>query len=257
MTLDVAISTYRPEGIKRVEKMLPQPQEGVRYVVSWQEHEDTPIPESLMIRDDVDVYRLELKGLSNNRNNAINHCKGDIILVADDDLVYYPGFAEKIKEAYQRYPTMDLATFKFDYLNKKIYPPKDCKLKLPFPKNYYLSSVELTFRREKLKDLKFKKELGLGNKWLGCGEDEFFLIEAIKEGYDCRFVNETIGIHPLESTGDKVCPGILRGQGYVIRKIYPYSGILRIALKAKRLGKVTGGNFIKILYHLFQGFVTR
>ena len=81
LTLDVAISTYKRDGIRKVEKMLPPPQEGVKYVVSWQEHDDNPIPSELSSRADVEVYRLDKKGLSNNRNNAISHCKGDIILI--------------------------------------------------------------------------------------------------------------------------------------------------------------------------------
>lgn len=51
MKLDVAISTYQPQGLQRVADMnLPQV-EGVRYVVSWQQHGGARIPEQLLRND--------------------------------------------------------------------------------------------------------------------------------------------------------------------------------------------------------------
>ena len=255
LSLDVAISTYRPEGIKRVEKMLSplSPQEGVKYIVSWQEHANAPIPESLLSRDDVEIHRLDIKGLSNNRNNAMDHCHGDIVLIADDDLEYHRDFAKKIIESFEDDPALDLATFKIDYLNKKIYPDSTYVLECPFPKNYYVSSVEIAFRRKSLKGLHFWNKMGLGNSLLACGEDELFVISAIKKNFNCQFVNKEIGSHSEESTGDGISPGVLRGQGFIIRIIYPFSFPIRVLLKSYRLHKKNKGGFLSNLKHLSKG----
>ena len=85
LELDIAICTYGADGPSRVAMMLLPPEEGVRYVVSWQEHGDAVLPEILKDRKDVAVFRLDKKGLSNNRNNAIANCTGDIVLISDDD----------------------------------------------------------------------------------------------------------------------------------------------------------------------------
>ena len=253
LSLDVAISTYREEGIKRVEKMLSSPKTGVKYIISWQEHENAEIPISVKERKDVEVFRLDKKGLSNNRNNAIDHCKGDIILISDDDLQYQGDFADKIIYAFEKNPEVDLGIFKVKFEKEKAYPEEDCQLNLPFPKNYYCSSVEIAFRREKVSALKFWDKMGLGNHLLECGEDELFLISAIKRSLNCRFFNEYIATHPLETTGNKISDGILRGQGFIIGLIYPYTSIFRIPLKAFRTYKTKKIAFFSTLLQLERG----
>lgn len=88
LTLQVAIPTHAPEGISRIERVLLPPREGVGYVVSWQDHRNARIPDAVAARDDVEVLRFDGRGLSANRNNALEHCRADIILIGDDDLVY-------------------------------------------------------------------------------------------------------------------------------------------------------------------------
>lgn len=257
LSLDVAISTYRQEGILKVAKMLEPlpPQKGVRYIVSWQEHQDREIPQYLQQRDDVEVFRLEKKGLSNNRNNAISHCKADLVLIADDDLEYKQDFAVQIKKVFEDNPHLDLALFKINFQNRKIYPAQSCIITLSLPENYYAASVEMAFKRDKFKDLKFNTQLGLGAPLMHCGEEEIFLLNALKSNLVCRFFPVIIASHQEFTTGDKVSPGILRGHGYVIRKYYPVTFPLRIPLKAYRIKKYKKFPFFKSLKYLCQGMV--
>ena len=253
LTLDVAISTYRREGILRVEKMLPSPQKGVRYVVSWQAHGNEKIPENLSIRSDIEIHRFDIAGLSNNRNNALDYCKSDIVLIADDDLVYSHDFADKVRKAFYDYQDLDLAIFRIDFPNPKTYPEQDCVLSFPLPKNFYCCSVEIAFRRERIGDLKFWPGMGLGSKRFQCGEDELFVLAAIKRGLKCRFVNKVIACHPEESTGTKISSGILRGQGFILGRMYPLSCNARIPLKAYRLTRWQEVSFFKAVFHLSIG----
>ena len=255
LSLDVSISTYKPEGIFRVEKMLAPltPREGVRYIVSWQEHENTPVPVSLLQRKDTEIFRFEGRGLSNNRNNALDHCQGDIILIADDDLQYYPDFAEKIIEAFEQNPEMDFGTFQIEYSEKKIYPPNRQVIKIPFPKGYYGSTVEFGIRRNKIGDLRFWPGIGPGSDYLLTGEDEVFLISAIKRGLKVVSISSEIGKHLSSTTGSRVSPGVLRGQGFIIRLLYPGSFPLRLILKAYRVSKNKNISFIDSLYNLSEG----
>lgn len=235
LTLDVAIATHRKDGILKVEKMLLPPQEDVRYVISWQEHEDAPVPETLQHRADVEVWRLGIRGVSNNRNNAIDHCKGDIVLNSDDDLVYEKDAFRKIIEAFENNPTLDLATFRVKFLKDKPYPSDGCGLSLPFPKNYWVSCIEIAFRSESMGDIRFNPKLGPGAPELLCGEDEMFVIDAVRAGKNCRHIARLICSHPHQSTGERISMGILKSSGYLIRNVYPMTYLFRILLKAYRL----------------------
>lgn len=259
LSLDVAISTYRPEGIERVVKMLhPIPQqEGVKFVVSWQEHNNSEIPEYLSKRPDVEIYRLDEKGVSNNRNNAIDNCHSDLILIADDDLEYDELAFENIKRIFEENPKVDLATFKFNYPIPKQYPENNSQLTVPYPKNYYGSNVEIAFRRQNIGDLRYWDGIGLGQEELSTGEDELFLISAIKRGLNCRFFDILIGTHPNLTTGKKTSPGILRGQGFLINLIYPKSWLLRNILKAYRIYRNSHGSFYNSLFQLNKGAIIR
>lgn len=257
MTLDLAIATHGHEGIRKVEKMLLPPQDGVRYVVSWQEHGGTPLPEYVRRRDDVEVWRLEKKGLSNNRNNAIAHCRADIVLIADDDLIYYADSFQRVIKVFESDGNLDLATFRVNFRQAKSYPEDGCRLGVPLPKGYFVTSMEIAFRRESTFGLSFNPLLGLGAPALHCGEEEMYLLDAIKRGLVCRHVAEYICHHPTDTTGCRATPGILMGQGYVIRRYYNMSAFPRLILKAYRISKSGNMSFYRALRFLAKGAMKR
>ena len=238
MTLSLAIATAGTEGIRRVASMLLPLQEGVSYVVSWQRHGFTDIPAALK-RDDVEVYRYDVPGLSNNRNNALRHCSSDIVLFADDDVTYRKDAFSKIRKFFEKCPDVDVALFRADYPFKKSYPEKATVLKLPFPRNYYPASIEIAFQRERIGDLKLSPLLGLGAPEMTAGEDEFFIISAIKRGLKCMFVPVTICTHPDTPTGESTpTEGQIMASGAIIRAANPHTGPLRLLLQARRLSRL-------------------
>lgn len=255
LTIDVAVAAYGKDGLEKIHRILPEKREGVRYVVSWQNSEGGRLAEDLITRGDLEVYREEKKGLSNNRNNALDHCISDIVMIADDDILYYPDFAERVRKAFESYSDMDMGLFKVDHFIPKRYPSADCRISLPFPKNYYANSIEIAFRRDKIGNLRFYPELGLNAPEMTSGEDELFVISAIKRGLNCRFINQTISRHPQPSTGAKATSGILKGMGYMIGVTYPKDGLIRIPLKAYRVAKSGKMKLIPALTALMQGFM--
>lgn len=253
MNLDVAIVTWGKEGLERIAKMNLPAVEGVSYVISWQQHEEALIPAVLSGRGDIRIERLNEKGISNNRNNSIKHATGDIILLGDDDLIYRDGAFREIIEEFEKDPELDVALFKVDFLNQKKYPQEKYKIGLPFPKDYYVSSVEIAIRRDRIKDLRFYPLLGLGSPEMHCGEEELFIISCIKRGLNCKFIPVTICRHPSPTTGNQTAPGNLKGMGFVIPIIYPLSWILRIPLKAWRSRDGSIKNFLMSLKYMFSG----
>lgn len=254
-SLDLAVVTHRPEGIERVAKMVLPPAEGITYVVSWQNHQDAPVPPQLAARPDVKIFRTDSKGISCNRNNALDHCEGDIILFSDDDLTYKPSDLEALRRLYKERPELEMVTLRCDCGYPEVYPTRETKLGSKLPKNYYVTSREISFRRTAASDLRCCPELGLGSPLLHCGEDEVFLLTAIHRGLDCRFVPLTICAHPHESTGTKstVPNGVLLGFGCVIALQYPQTATLRIPLKAWRLWRAGKASLLKSLVSLTRG----
>lgn len=253
LSIDVAVATVG-RRISNVASLLLSPRVGIRYVVSWQEHQDLPLPNSLL-RDDVEVLRFDSSGLSSNRNNAIAHCRADIIVIADDDIVYYQDSFEKIRDFYSAHPSVSMALFRVDFPKAKCYPASPVVLNLPFPKGYYVSSVEMTFRREKMTGMEFYPEMGLGNEWFSASEDEYFVVSALKRGHEVMLVPDAICSHPMYSTGiSALSPGMLRSSGALIRIEYPYGWPLRLLIKAWRSRSSLG--FVSSLWHLVSGAIT-
>ncbi|MDO4336205.1 MAG: glycosyltransferase [Bacteroidales bacterium] len=253
-TLDVAVAAYGAEGIAGVERMLLPPAEGVRYVVSWQSHEGTDTPAALL-RGDVLLLRLDGVGLSRNRNNALRRCDADIVLFADDDLEYFPESFTRVREAFASRPDADVILFRFAGNSRKRYPEEPCPVGLPFPKGYWVSSIETAVRRESVGYLSFDEEMGLGAPFFTAGEDEMFVISAIKRGLRCWFENVEICRHDGESTGIRtdIADGTLRASGRIISIIYPRTVIPRILLKALRVSRRGKTAFPRALRLLLQG----
>lgn len=252
MKLDVAISTYQPQGLQRVADMnLPQV-EGVRYVVSWQQHGGARIPEQLL-RNDVKIIRFGSSGQSANRNNAVIYTSAPIVLIADDDLRYTAQQLQAVIDTMEANPDVDIATFQYIGDNK-YYPPTEQPITRQIPKGLSFASFEIAVRRKCFDSLKFDERFGIGGSMFDLGEDEKLMLDAVRMGYTCRFFPITITTHTEPTTGHRPItnPRAAAGTGCLIRGWYPWSWPLRIPLKAYRLKK-NGSKFGFCLRHMLRG----
>lgn len=256
LSLDLAVATHRPEGILRVARMVLPPADGVRYVVSWQDHRGADIPDELK-RPDVEIHRLDTVGQSLNRNNAISHCTADIILHSDDDLTYTRNAFDDIRRTFEENPGVDVATFKSIHGDLSKFPSEETELNKRLPKGYYASCIEIAFRRATAGDCRCCRELGLASERFHGGEDEMFLLSAIKRGLRCRFFPIVICEHRHESTGTKgyVTPQNLMAMGVVIGLSYPLTAVLRLPLKAWRLSRRGRSGFWRALRFTVAGAI--
>lgn len=253
-TLDLALITYGADGIDRVTGMVLPPMEGVRYVVSWQESGGKPIPEGLQ-RDDVTVVRMDGRGAARNRNNAIAHCTADIILFADDDLVYTPMQLRAVTDTFDANPDTDLATFAGRHPSPPAYPTAPCRLTVPLPRGYWVSAYLIAYRRETVGDLLCHPDFGAGAEWFTGADDELFLLAAIRRGLRCRFFPVEICTHAGQSTGTnaRLSAGNLRATGCYIALAFGWTAPLRIVLKSLRVARRGQASWLPALYHLTSG----
>ena len=254
--LDIAIVTWKPEGILRLEAMNLPRVEGVRYVVSWQLAGDNPqVPEKLSSRPDVEVHLLERPGVSANRNNACRHCTAPVVLMGDDDLTYYPEALREVIRIFKETPDLDVAMFRHDG-EDKYYPDASCRLGIPLPKGMTAAAVDLAVRREALQRVRFDEKFGPGAPVWQAAEDEKFLLDLRRAGMDCRYFPVSICCHDHPSTGLRaMTPGVAAAAGRYIRLEYPLSWIPRIFLKAWR-DQRKGGKFLPTLRNMLRGAVS-
>lgn len=241
MTLDVAMATWRPDALLRLDPAQLPRVEGVRYVISWQKHGGAPVPAGIDAREDITVVRTDARGLSANRNNAIAHCRADIILNADDDMAYDADAMRALIGAFSDHPEADLIMCGYADAGghpAKPYPAAACDITGRMPRGLWCGTVELAFRRRgALAGLLFEPLIGPGTEPVTSGEDEYFLLQARRSGACCRFEPIIIGRHgPTPHAARAALPdGQLRSFGFYIAAAYPITAIARIALKALRL----------------------
>ena len=140
---------------------------------------------------DVKFFSTTERGLSNSRNKAIELASGDICLVCDDDEFLYKDYEDMILKAYSEIPDADLIAFKF------LYPQKtysNAIKKIGYINASTISSVELTFKRERVIDskIKFNNYFGSGSIY-SSGEENIFLYDCLKKGLKIYYVPIEIG----------------------------------------------------------------
>lgn len=258
-TLEILVSTNSREALEEMASHMPPAEEGVSWLVSWQKSDGLEAPAALSERSDVRIVRNPGSGLSQNRNFALDHAEGDILLIADDDLIYREGGFDSIRRAFALNPSLDIALFRYENENgtaEKHYPDKEMKIGPRFPKGYYVSSVEIALRRDgKSGNLRFDERFGLGAPLLGAGEEEIFVYTALCSAHEVKFFPITICMHPEPTTGNRrqLAASALRGTGATICLMYPFSWPLRLMLKAWRVSRSRQGSFLPTLRSLTRG----
>lgn len=202
MVISVLISTIN-EGINNVKNVILSTRSDINYIVIHQFTNDNYkfIPFELR-RDDVMVYQSYGRGLTKSRNYAISKAKGDICIIADDDVKYKNEYFDTILKTYKQHE-IDIACFKVQTSNEdpdfKNYPEQTKTISTPFELS--ISSIEITFRREVIvkNNIFFDENFGLGS-YLAGGEETVFIFDAIKKGLRIKFFPEYIVEHPYERT---------------------------------------------------------
>lgn len=240
LTLDILICTIG-QRIRRVPQMLLAPRTDVKYIVSWQTDMTTPddfmwMASAFSTRPDVQVFTMDGAGLSRNRNNALLHSTSSICLIADDDCHYTDECIDRILSTYQSNTIDDIICFMAadsDGHPIKRYPVSSMAYSAAMQTGYYPSSVELTFRRDRIGDLKFNERFGLGSGCFISGEESIFLHDASERHLNILFKNQTVVQTDAATTGTRcpTDPDVLAAKGAVFAYCYPLHQAIWMCLK--------------------------
>lgn len=262
MTVDILICSLN-KGIVKVTDVLLPPTEGVRYVVSYQYTDDRYldlIPEELLCREDVALYRYKGEGLSANRNLALDKAKADLIIFADDDARFTRESITLARETFQNTPNLDVAFFKAStYTGKKLknYPDKERDVKV-IPTDYSISAIEMVCRRSRVQSVvRFDERFGLGTKFLTCGEEDIWLTDALRLNLNMRYFPQKLveTSTMLKKSLVYIDAGVQRSRGafeYYIHGNYAWIVCLKFALQSTTKGLC---HFIPMMRHLSEGII--
>ena len=262
MTLEVEICTYGLAGLQRVAQMTLPVVEGVRYRICMQNPDgaEVSLPEALR-RPDVDFFQHPTRGLSINRNAALDRAEADIVLIADDDLHYSADGLRAVIDTFAPDPSLDFATFQYSGPDAKVYPTEACDLRDPLPRGYYLTSFELAIRRTALPaTIRFSTQMGIGAPFYGAGEENLLLYHLIRHGLKGRFIPIEICRHPGLSTGSRQpTPATLRAIGALIwvehSNRIPLQRYLLAPLRILRRSHRPGVPYLTALRHILHGYI--
>lgn len=200
--LTIIISTFN-ERILHVENAVKIVHPQIKYLIIHQNKASVKVPLFLQ-RDDIKIINTITKGLSKSRNIGIKNCKTKYALIADDDVEYIEEALEKVLEI-MKDDAPDFASFKVKTPNDepefKNYPSE----KHLFKNSYIpVASIEilLNINAIKNKQIAFDERFGLGTK-LRQGEEEIFIQDLIRKGFNGIFYPLFLVKHPYESTGTK------------------------------------------------------
>lgn len=122
------------------------------------------------------------RGVGNNRNTALLHSNGDILMFSDDDMVYKDGYVDGVIKAYESLPDADMIIFHCN-INSNLKTPDIEKISRVRVWNFMrYGTVRFTIKRESLLryNMVFSQLFGGGTRYCA-GEDNLFLREALKK----------------------------------------------------------------------------
>lgn len=260
MTLEILICSL-DKGIVRVQDVMLEPQEGIRYIVSYQYTDERYldlIPSKLYEREDVLIFTYKGKGLSANRNLALDKATADIVMYADDDAHILPETPALIHRYFEEKKEMDVAFFcATTYTGKPLKKYSDKEFRIQDRSVHYnISALEMVFRRSSVQGkIRFDERFGLGTKFLTCGEEEVWLEDAFRAKLEMFFIPEKIveTSTMLKKSLIYVDAGVQRSRGAI--EYYRYGGkawwrCFQFACESARKGCC---HFWPMMKHLMEG----
>jgi len=154
-------------------------------------------------RDDVRVIRLDSRGVTASRNEAIRQARGEVLLFGEEDVEWIPGGVDEVLAVFDDNPRLAVflgrAEDETGRLRKK-YP--GFREPATVWNSARVGTIELAVRPARLlaAGVSFDENFGAGTEnFVG---DEYILVaDANRAGLKCEYFPVTFSRHPRESSG--------------------------------------------------------
>ena len=134
------------------------------------------------------------RGVGRSRNMCLENATAELVLFSDEDIIYDPGYADKVIAAFAKNPAADLLLFnvRVDPKRKTYWNEEEKKIGKLNCGRYPAYSIAA--RREALlkADVKYSLLFGGGAKYSN-GEDSLFLTDCLRKGLKIFTSTEVLG----------------------------------------------------------------
>ena len=256
--LDVMIVTLGARGLADVLAMDCPRVDGVHYLVCCQNPDGDDLTQaeaSLRARDDFELHFFDDRGSARNRNHAFDSAAAPYLLLADDDLRFYPEGLAAVIETLRTNTDVDIAVFRSRTVEPRVFSDTEHDLD-KCPRGYYPVMFEIALRRESVErtGLRFSELTGVGAPYLCAAEEDLLLERARRAGLRLRYYPVEIleNTEPTTCTHSALKPPFLRSKGtYMIIAKGFWGAMLRAPIESWR----SRANFFKALYYYLDGCV--
>ena len=122
------------------------------------------------------------RGVGLNRNNMLMRASGDIVMFADDDMIFIDNYEEIVETAYEKLPHADIIIFDLQYPNRPRKPiTKIERLTARKCMRFGAARISAKLNSLRIKGISFNLCFG-GGAQFGSGEDSLFLMDCIQKG---------------------------------------------------------------------------
>lgn len=206
----------------------------------------------------VRMITTDTKGVGVNRNIALSSAKGDILLLADDDVCYYDGALEAAEKAFAELPDADVIAFGMDMTRNGALSARrtePCKRRRLW-NSLRFGACRIAIRRSAVQkyNLSFSELFG-GGCLYSCGEDTLLLRECFRKKVKVYSHNLVLGTCKRDDSSWFA--------GYTNKYFFDYGALLQCAFPkgkhlmkwyyARKLKKKSGVSMGKILSLMKQG----
>ena len=179
MNVQVLCTTMLQKDLTKYEEMNIQTD-----VVFANQDDRQEYRNAILNGNNVEMITTPYRGVGKNRNMALLHASGDILLFSDDDVRYKDGYPEAIKEAFRQAPEADAILFNISQSKDEASGRINKGMKrVTFLNvlNYGMPRIAIRKKSWEKANLWVTTLFGGGSRYCG-GEDNLFLVQALKMG---------------------------------------------------------------------------
>ena len=131
----------------------------------------------------IQCFSMKERGVGLNRNTALLHADGEIVLFSDEDIRFYDDYAEKISAAFAANPDADVLTFNFKVHESRAtyYNREERRIRWHNYGRYPTFAVAAKLESLRKANVSFSLLFGGGARYSN-GEDSLFLRDCLKAG---------------------------------------------------------------------------